>query len=285
MISISRDELLRIQAIIGAHLGAEATEALAKSSKSSKPAKAEKKPRANAGVGTAWSAYCKKLMLDHAEEVELVKQEAKAASAAAKEAGEAAPKQGAHLAWCSRYRDANQAEWIEFEAEWKLSHPKGSAASSVADDSSVAGSAVASEGGAAPAKKARKTQSAEVKAAAAIKRAATKAAKAGIAPPDAPPADTQDEVVEEEAVDLSQATVEAEEAEEVDDELLPFTIGKTSYQRWGHLDAEEQPVWHPSGWTWRVNADGSRGAFAGKVDAKGKLDSSPSAMADPPEFE
>ena len=280
MIQISRAELTRIHALLGAHLGEEAVAALSKTSKTIKAAKAEKKPRANAGQGTAWSAFSSKIQQDHKEEVDAVKAAAAASRKAAKEAGEAAPAdtQGAHLHWCSRYKEAHPEEWLAFKADWELEHPKGSAAASVADDASVAESAAPSEASGAKAKKARKPQSEETKAAAAAKRAATKAAKSGAAPADAQPAAAKDEVVEEAAVDLSAAEEEAE------DDILPFSKGGKDYLRWGHLDKDGDEVWAAEGYTWFKNPDGSKGAYAGKMVGN-KLDSSPAALAEEPEFE
>ena len=144
----------------------------------------------------------------------------------------------------------------------------------------MAESAVASE--AAPAKKGRKPMTEEAKKVAAAKRAATKAAKSAAAPADAPPAPVDDAVVEEAAVDLSDAAPAEEEAE---DEFLPFSIGKARYMRFGHINAEDETVWHEGGHLWLAAADGSRGAYAGKLDAKGKLDTSEAAMNDEPELE
>jgi hypothetical protein len=281
MIQISRSELTRIHALLGAHLGEEAVAALSKTSKTIKAAKAEKKPRANAGQGTAWSAFSSKIRQDHKEEVDAVLADAAVRRKSAKEAGEATPDdtQGAHLHWCSRYKTEHKAEWLAFKSEWEAAHPKGSAAASVADDASVAESAVASEAsGAAAGKKARKPQSEETKAAAAHKRAATKAAKTAAPPADAPPASAKDEVVEEAAADLSSAEEEAE------DDFLPFSKGGKDYLRWGHLDKDDDEVWAAEGYTWMRNADGSKGAYAGKMVGN-KLDSSPAAMAEEPEFE
>lgn len=282
MIQISRAELVRIHALLGAHLGEEAVAALSKTSKTIKAAKADKKPRANAGQGTAWSAFSSKIQADHKEEVDAVKAAAAASRKAAKEAGEAAPAdtQGAHLHWCSRYKEAHEAEWLAFKADWEAAHPKGSSAS-VADDASVAESAAPSEASGAKAKKVRKPQSEETKAAAAAKRAATKAAKTTAAPADAPPAVAKDEVVEEDAVDLSVAEEPSEEAE---DEPLPFSKGGKEYLRWGHLDKDGDEVWAEEGYTWFKNADGSRGEYAGKMVGN-KLDSSPDVLREAPEFE
>lgn len=284
MISISRNELERIHALLGAHLGGEAVAALSKTSKKS-ATKADKKPRANAGQGTAWSAFSSKIQADHKEEVDAVKADAAARRKAAKEAGEAAPEdtQGAHLHWCSRYKAEHEAEWLAFKADWEAKHPKGSAAASVADDASVAAS---SDGAAeAPKKKRGIKKDAECTpeelAARKAKRAATKAKKAGAAVPDAEAASAVDEPEAEETVSLTAddaASVEVETA----DTLITWVSAKgTAYLRVGHLDAEGDGVWNEGNWLWAKNADGSRGAFAGVLLANGKIDS----KAEEPEIE
>ncbi len=87
-----------------------------------KEPKAEKKPRANAGKGTAWSAFSVKIQLDHKDEVDAVKKDAAQRRANAKMSGLAAPDdtKGAHLHWCSAYKAAHEDEWKAFKAEWEL---------------------------------------------------------------------------------------------------------------------------------------------------------------------
>jgi hypothetical protein len=306
MIQISRAELTRIHALLGAHLGEEAVAALSKTSKKSASV-ADKKPRVNAGQPTAHGAYTAKVLAEHNKDSAEFKAFV-AKRIAAAEAGEMVytaeqgkvksgkkavgdlmdakeAVAGAHIPFVAEWKREHQAEWLAFKAQFEADHPKGSSATSVADDASVAESAVASE--AAPAKKGRKPMTEEAKKVAAAKRAATKAAKSAAAPADAPPAPVDDAVVEEAAVDLSDAAEEAaEEAEEeAEDEFLPFSIGKARYMRFGHINAEDETVWHEGRHLWLAAADGSRGAYAGKLDAKGKLDTSEAAMNDEPELE
>lgn len=297
MIQISRAELSRIHALLGAHLGEEAVAALSKTSKKSAPV-ADKKPRANAGQPTAHGAYTALVLAQHdknsaefkafvakriaaAEAGEMVYtadqgkvKSGKKAVGDLMDAKEAVA--GAHIPFVAEWKRDHQAEWLAFKAQFEADHPKGSSASSVADDASVAESAEPK------AKKGRKPMTEEAKAAAAAKRAATKAAKSAAAPADAAPAAVDDAAVEEAAVDLSE---EAPAAEEAEDEFLPFSIGKASFMRFGHINTEEETVWHEGGHLWLVAADGSRGAYAGKVDAKGKHDKSEAAMNDEPELE
>jgi len=299
MISISRASLETIYKTIGAHLGQEVAAALSKTIKTAKPAKAEKKPRANAGQGTAWSAFSSKIQHDHKAEVDAVKAEAAAKRKAAKEAGAPVPEdtQGAHLHWCSRYKLEHEAEWLAFKAAWEVDHPKSeraSAAASVADDASVAGSEAVK-----PAAKKRGIKkdsecSPEELAARKAKRAAAKAAKAGAAAPDAEPASSQDQVEEEAVVELPAAEEESASVEDsasvkvdaAEDGLIDWVSPKgVTYLRVGHLDAEGDGVWNEGNWLWAKAADGSRGAYAGILLASGKIDSSPAVMADPPELE
>jgi hypothetical protein len=88
--------------------------------------KAQKKPRANAGRGTAWSAFSTKIQAEHKAEMDALKIEAAAKRAAAKAAGLPAPEdtKGAHLHWCSAYKIAHEAEWLAFKATWEIEHPK-----------------------------------------------------------------------------------------------------------------------------------------------------------------
>lgn len=290
MISISRASLETIYKTIGAHLGAEVAAALSKNIKVAKAAKAGKKPRSNTGQGTAWSAFSSKIQRDHKEEVDAVKAEAAAKRKAAKEAGEPVPEetQGPHLHWCSRYKEAHEAEWLAFKATWEAEHPKGSRSSagseaaSVADDASTGGSDAA----AAPKKKRGIKKDSECTpeelAARKAKRAATKAAKSGAAVPDAEPASVEDAAEEEEAVALPEEV----ESVETEDSLIDWTSPKGKvYLRVGHLDAEGDGIWNEGNWLWAKNADGSKGAYAGILLASGKIDSSPATLADEPEIE
>ena len=292
MISISRASLEQIYKTIGSHLGTEVAAALAKTTKVSKAAaKAEKKPRANAGQSTAWAAFSSKIQADHKAEVDAVKADAAAKRKAAKEAGLAAPEdtQGAHLHWCSRYKAEHEAEWLAFKAAWEVEHPKSSratsAAASVVDDAASVAPSVAS-GDAAPKKRrgAKKdsectpAELAERKA----KRAAAKAKKAAATTaPDAEAASAEDEVEEEAAVEVTLEESGSVEVE-TEDTLIPWTSPKgTAYLRVGHLDAEGDGVWNEGNWLWAVKEDGSRGTFAGVLLASGKIDT----KAEEPELE
>lgn len=309
MVQISRAELLRIHAIIGAHLGEEAITALAKSSnktaKATKADKAEKKPRANAGQGTAHGAYTAKVLAEHGKDSAEFK-EFIAKRIAAAERGEmvynadqAKVKSGkkavgdhmdakdatnaAHIPFVAEWKREHQEEWLAFKSEWDIANPKGSRATSVADDASVAASEAVVEdtaGAIAPVKKTRgrKPMTDEQKAAKKAAKQVAKAAEEVAVAPNAEAAPVVDAVVAEEAVDLSA------DSEEAEDELLPFSKGGVDYLRWGHLDADGDEIWHEAGYTWLKNADGSRGAFAGKMVGN-KLDKSADAMADEPDFE
>ena len=282
-------------------------------------AKAEKKPRANAGQSTAHGDYTKEVLSrypkDSAEfKAFLAKRVAAAeggqmvytADQAKVKSGKKAvgdlmdakeAVSGAHIPFVAEWKKDHQAEWLTFKAQWDQDHPKGSRAASVADGASEAGSTEGADEAEEKPKRGRKTMTQEQKDAAAAKRAAKKAAAAA-ATPDALAAPTMPEAEEEEAVDLSEEGEQSvaavpsasppaeavEGGEEADDDLLPFSKGGISYLRWGHLDAEGDEVWHPEGWTWLKNADGSKGAFAGKMVGT-KLDKSAEAMADEPEFE
>lgn len=306
--------------LFGTQLGEEVSSTLSKTvskggEKATKAAaKAEKKPRANAGQTTAWSEWTVLKKTEHKADIEayiakriedckagkvLYTADQDAVKLGRAAAGDPVPekmaKVGAHLSWLKAYKAEHEAEWLSFKQQWEVEHPKGSRAASVADGASEAGSAEGADEAEEKPKRGRKAMTQEQKDAAKAKREAKKAAAAA-ASPDAPAAPTADEAEEEEAVDLSEeaeqpvaaapsapAEVE-EEAEEAEDELLPFSKGGISYLRWGHLDAEGDEVWHEGGWTWLKNADGSKGAFAGKMVGT-KLDKSAEAMADEPEFE
>jgi len=290
MVSISRASLEQIYKTIGGHLGAEVAVALAKTTKVSKAAaKAEKKPRANAGQSTAWAAFSSKIQADHKAEVDAVKAEAAAKRKAAKEAGEAAPAetQGAHLHWCSRYKEAHEAEWLAFKAAWEVEHPKSeraSAAASVVDDAASAAPSTAS-GDAAPKKRRGAKKDSECTPAELAERKAKRAAKkaekaAATTVPDAEAASVADEVEEEAEVEV--ALEAASEEVETEDTMIPWTSPKgVAYLRVGHLDEEGDGVWNEGNWLWTVKEDGSRGPFAGVLLANGKID----AKAEEPELE
>jgi hypothetical protein len=246
--------------------------------------KTEKKPRANAGQGTAWSSFCKKIMEEHKEAFEKVKADDKAARAVAKEAGDDAPKAGAHLVWCSGYKTAHEAEWLAYKAEWDAAHPK-SSKSSVADGASVAGSEADGEAAApkAKAKKVKAPLSDDEKAAKKAKAAATKAAKAAKAAPAAAPVaeadDEADDAVLEDDEEAPAATEEAPApvevpaaAEEAAEEeaptpatLVPFNLKKVKYLRLCQEDEDGNAVKADGDNLWLITADGSRGEWVGQI--------------------
>ena len=306
-INVPRSALAHVQAIfasIGAQLGEQTTVTLSKTSKKSAPV-ADKKPRANAGHTTAWSeftvlkkeehkaaidAYVAKRIEDCKAGKVLYTADQDAVKLGRVKAGDPVPekmaKVGAHLSWLKAYKKDNESEWLAFKAEFELAHPKGSRATSVADDASVAESAVASEVSEAPAKKGRKPMTDEAKAAAAIKRAATKASKAAPVAPLAEPAVVDDKAVEEDEVSVADEEDESVNSVDAsDDALISWTSPKGKvYLRIGHLDADGDGVWNEGNWLWSKNADGSKGAYAGILLASGKIDASPATLADEPEL-
>jgi hypothetical protein len=310
MIQISRAELTRIHALLGSHLGEEAVATLSKTSKKSTPV-ADKKPRANAGQPTAHGAYTAKVLAEHnkdspefkafvakraadAEAGKLIYtaeqgkvKSGKKAVGDLMDAKEAVA--GAHIAFVAQWKRDHPEDFAAFKAKFDLEHPKGSRATSVADDASVAESAVASEASEAKPKKGRKPMTEEAKAAAAAKRAATKAAKS------APVAVAEPAVVADAAVEEDEVAVADEEDEEedegvnsvdaTDDTLIEWVSPKgKAYFRIGHLDEEGDGVWNTGNWLWAKNADGSKGAYAGILLANGKVDASPETLADEPEL-
>ena len=278
------DQLLSMRAqldtmIASASGGADLKTLSKTKSKKAAAEKAEKKPRANAGVGTAWSAFSSKIQKDHAEELAAVKADAAERRAAAKEAGEEAPADcvGAHLHWCSRYKTEHEAEWLAFKTSWEAEHPKTSAAASEAG--SVAGDA-ASAGEEAPKKKRGAKKDSELSpdelAAKKAARAAKKAAKAASK-------EVDEGAARAASVMPAPAVEQAPKAEEAEEDgpangLCPFRHKKVSYLRFGHKDADGDDVWHEDGDLWLTLADGSKGAYAGQIKADGSIDTSADVM-------
>ena len=159
--------------------------------KAAKEPKAEKKPRANAGKGTAWSAFSVKIQLDHKDEVDAVKKDAAEKRANAKMSGLPAPDdtKGAHLHWCSAYKAAHEDEWKAFKAEWELKNKtvasdEETAAPMVGGGSTSAATAATETEAAPKAKRGPKKladMTPEEQAAAKAKRAENKAKKASAA--------------------------------------------------------------------------------------------------------
>ena len=193
--ALSSQDRSAVFAAFGVDNGANgAANGAAKPGKAAKVPKAEKKPRANAGRGTAWSAFSVKIQLEHKAEMDALKLEAAAKRAAAKAAGLPAPEdtKGAHLHWCSAYKTAHEDEWLAFKATWELEHPKVSAAASAesTDEDSSSSAAIGGGGSSAaaapvvtapkakPGPKKMADMTPEELAAAKAKRAAKKAEKA-----------------------------------------------------------------------------------------------------------
>jgi hypothetical protein len=162
--------------------------------KAVKEPKAEKKPRANAGKGTAWSAFSVKIQLDHKDEVDAVKKDAAQRRANAKMSGVPAPDdtKGAHLHWCSAYKAAHEDEWKAFKAEWELKNktvsdeeaaPMVGGGSTSAAPATAATAATATEAAPKPKRGPKKLadMTPEEQAAAKAKRAENKAKKASAA--------------------------------------------------------------------------------------------------------
>lgn len=293
-----------IAAVMADGSGSKLMPQMPKGAKSKVP-KAEKKPRANAGQGTAWSAFSSKIQKEHKEEIDVVKAAAAVKRKAAKEAGEEAPEntKGPHLHWCSAYKEAHPDEWLAFKSAWEAEHPKGShvASSKTSQASSSDAEAEEGEGGdvVKPKKRGAKKyadMTPEELVAAKAKRAAAKASKA------ASKAETEEEEAAEFAPEIApahtasvggavggaagspaEAADEEEEEEESDDSLIPFTHKNVKYLRFGHLDEEGDGIWHEDGDLWLATPSGGKGAYAGKLKLSGKIDSSPEAMAQEPD--
>ena len=284
-----------IAAVMADGSGSKLMPQMPKGAKSKVP-KAEKKPRANAGQGTAWSAFSSKIQKEHKEEIDVVKAAAAVKRKAAKEAGEEAPEntKGPHLHWCSAYKEAHPDEWLAFKSVWEAEHPKGSHVASSKTSQASSSDAEGEEGegaGKQPKKRGAKKyadMTPEELVAAKAKRAAAKASKA------ASKAETEEEEAAEFAPEIAPAhtasvggavggaagsPAEAADEEESDDSLIPFTLRKVKYLRWGHLDEDDEEVWHEDGDLWFATPEGGKGAYAGKLKPNKQIDSSPEAMA------
>ena len=207
---------------------------------------------------------------------------------------------GPHLHWCSAYKQAHLDEWLAFKSAWEAEHPKGSRATSQANSDGESAEGEAAEG-AKPKKRGAKKMSEmtpEELAVAKAKRAANKAAKA------AAKAASEDEEAENfamapaaavggasapaaaaAAAEEAEDELELEEEEESLDKLIPFTHKKIKYLRYGHLDEDGEGVWWEGGDIWLQKEDGSKGAYAGQIQASGKIDISAEVMAAEPNIE
>ena len=103
------------------------------------PVVKQKKPRAKSaatGKGTAWSAFCAKIMVEHKDQLDAVKADAATRRKAAKDQGLAVPDdtKGAHLHWCGDYKDAHPEEWMTFKNIWELENKANAEATGVSSD-------------------------------------------------------------------------------------------------------------------------------------------------------
>jgi hypothetical protein len=280
--------------------------------KKGKAEKADKAPRANAGMPTLHGAWTTHVLKEHSTESAEFKDflAARIASAKAgellyneghakvkkgkKAVGDAMDEKeaavGAHTVWVSQWRKDHPEAFEEFKSAWETANPK---ESRVASAKASQASSDAEEGAPAPKKRGAKKyadMTPEELAAAKAKRAAKKAEK------DASKAEEEDEEAEDFAPALAiggggsiaaaAPAVEAEEEEEeVGDSLIPFTHKKVDYLRFGHLDEDGEGVWDEGGDLWLKTADGGKGAYAGQLRSTGKIDSSPEVLAAEPNVE
>ena len=292
-----------------------------KTPKKVKAPKAEKKERDNAGQPTCWATFCKVKREENKDAYDTWLAERLAAAKAGQlfymatdpsvkdgraVAGEAISekkaKQAAHIVWVSlQYRGEDQSEWKAFEAAWKETHPKGSRAASVAE--SVSADEDAASQAEKPVKKRGPKKMADMTpdelAAAKAKRAAKKAEKDAIKA--SSEADERESYNVEPASPVAQQTpsaaiggaaspaAPAAPATEADGtitfSMLPFINKKVKYVRFGHRDENGVPEWDEGNDIWLQNANGTKGAYAGKLLSNGQIDNSPQTMDDEPEME
>lgn len=297
---------------------------LPKSGKAPKAPKAEKAPRANAGMPTLHGAWTTHVLKEHSTESTEFKEflSARIASAQAGEllyneghakvkkgkkvAGDAMDEKeaavGAHTVFVSYWKAQHADEHATFKAEWEAANPK---ESRVASSKTSQASASDDEHGESAAKQPKKRGAkkyadmtpAEL-AGAKAKRAAAKASKS--AAKEAEEAEERESACMEPASPIASTTpsaaiggsgtvpapaTEVEEAEEVELEPLPFTHKRVNYLRLGCMGADGEADWDDVGDLWMVNADGSRGAYAGILLSNGKIDNSAQVLANAPELE
>jgi hypothetical protein len=209
---------------------------------------------------------------------------------------------GAHLPWVGYWRTEHPDEFEQFKTAWEAANPKESRVASSKTSQASSSDAEAEEGGGGDVVKPKKRgakkyadMTPEELVAAKAKRAAAKASKA------ASKAETEEEEAAEFAPEIAPAhsasvggalsvggaagspAEAADEEEESDDSLIPFTHKKVKYLRFGHLDEDGEGVWHEDGDLWLATPSGGKGAYAGKLQLSGKIDSSPEAMAQEPD--
>jgi hypothetical protein len=272
-----------------------------------KAPKAEKAPRANAGLPTLHGDWTKHVLAAHSTKTPeyLEWLAARIASAKAgellyneghakvkkgkKQVGDAMDEKeaadGAHTPWVGHWRNEHPEEFLEFKTAWEAANPKesrvASAKASQASSSDAEGESV--EGAEKPAPKKRGAKkmadmTPAEKAAAQAKRAANKALKAAklAAAEEEEAEDFSPQVVSKApaaAVGGGSAPAPAAEVEvEVVDNLIPYIHKKGTFLRFGHLDEDGDEVWDEGNDLWQQNADGSKGAYAGVLLSTGKID-------------
>ena len=309
-VTIPRSEYEMIYKMIGERLGAPVDAVPTPSKVSKKAEKAEKKPRANAGLPTLHGAWSKHVIAAHCPKDGVKSEEFNTFMAkrlAAAEAGEMVytagqgkvksgkkavgdrmdaedAKGGAHTAFVAFWKTEHPELHTAFKAEWDIANPKDSRASSVAEPEEDEDS---EEVEAKPAKKRGAKKYADMTpeelAAAKAKRASKKASKDAVEAVEREASVMAPVVEEAEAeVEAEAEAEEAEEAEEVEDSLLPFTHKKLKCLRFGHKDADGEEVWDEGCDLWTQNPDGSKGAYIGILLATGVLDNRPEVLANEP---
>jgi hypothetical protein len=287
-----------------------------------KKPKAEKAPRANAGMPTLHGAWTTHVLKEHnteslefkeflAERIasarrgELLYNDGHAkVKSGKKTAGDAMDEKeaavGAHTVFVSYWKAQHAEEHAAFKAEWEAANPKESRVASSKSSQASASDSEDGEGAAKPAPKKRGAKkhadmTPEELAADKAKRAAKKAEKtAKKAAEEAeeresanmePAESTQSPMV---GGGASPALTEAAEEADADDEpeytLKPFTHKKITYLRLGCIE-DGDVTWMDGGDLWKVGADGKKGDYAGIFLANGKIDSSPQVLANPPEID
>jgi hypothetical protein len=303
---MSKDALMTLRAQIDEALATQGGSA----SNASAPAPKVKKPRANAGLPTLhgdWTSHIASKFGKNSEEFKSFLADRVASAKAGtllynaeqamvkngkKAVGDAMDEKdacrGAGAAFVAFYRKNHQEEFNSFKSAWDAEHPKGVTAS-VTESSSEGESEVASGAEEKPKKKrgAKKDVDCtpEELAARKEKRAAKKAAKS--AEKAGSEAESRAASVVEAAkpeVKLLEAEAKPEALEEHDDRLMPFTFKKISYLRFGHEEDGEK-IWDEGNDLWLATLSGAKGAYAGVLQASGKIDSSPEVLAAEPDVQ
>ena len=278
-----REELAAALARLDAAIG---TSGSAVSGKSKKV----RKVSARKGRPTVLGDFTKKILQEHAADVEAYK---------AANPG----KKGAHLSFISEYKTKNAEEWEAYKTEWEASHPKPEKSEATTDaESEAGGSESGGESTGAPTEKKKRVLSpehlAKLKAGrekkAEEKKKAAAEAEAAAKGGDAPAAEEakpkkepkKSKKASEAAAGGGAADVPAPVAEVTEDaedgeggELLPFTLGKAKYLRVGTRRGDGSVVWN-SGDLWE-SKKGARGDYVGCLQEDGSID----ASAEEPDLE